>query len=77
MGAVTRDTFTLVNDSLIQRDKQLGPYRFFSAGFFSPYPAGKTNNPRILKDLFLRSLLQKIDPHRSFRICRWLPVFGN
>ena len=77
MGAVTRDTFTLVNDSLIKRDKQLGPYKFFSAGYFSPYPAGKTNNPRILKDLFLRSLLQKIDPHRSFRICRWLPVFGN
>ena len=58
MGAVTRDTFTVVNDPLIRLDKKLGPTGF--------YPGGKTNIPRILKDLFLGLLLQKIDSHQRF-----------
>ena len=65
MGAVTRDTFTVVNDPLIRLDKKLGPTGFSRQGS-TPYPGGKTNTPRILKDLFLGLPLQKIDPHRRF-----------
>ena len=41
MGAVTRDTFTLVNDSLIQLDKQLGPIGFSRQGYFLLTQPGK------------------------------------
>ena len=39
MGAVTRDTFTVVNDPLIRLDKKLGPTGF--SGFLLPIQAGK------------------------------------
>lgn len=52
MGAVPRDTFTVVNDSLIQLHKQLGPIGFSRQGSFLPTQQGKQTPLELWKICF-------------------------
>ena len=65
MGAVTRDTFTVVNDPLIRLDKKLGPTGFSRQGFYS-LSRRENKDPSNFERSVLGLLVQKIDPHRRF-----------
>ena len=75
MGAVTRDTFTVVNDPLIRLDKKLGPTGFSRQGFYSL--SRRENKPlEFERSVFGPPLAEnRLTP--ALRICRCLPVFAN
>ena len=76
MGAVTRDTFTVVNDPLIRLDKKLGPAGFSRQGFYS-LSRGENKHPSNFERSVFGPPLAENRPTPALRICRWLPVFAN
>ena len=76
MGAVTRDTFTVVNDPLIRLDKKLGPTGFSRQGFYS-LSRRENKHPSNFERSVLGPPLAENRPTPALRICRWLPVFAN
>ena len=76
MGAVTRDTFTVVNDPLIRLDKKLGPTGFSRQGFYSLTSRENKHHSNFERSVFAPPLAEN-RPTLALRICRWLPVFAN
>ena len=76
MGAVTRDTFTVVNDPLIRLDKKLGPTGFSRQGFYS-LSRRENKHPSNFERSVLGPPLAENRPTPALRICRWLPIFAN
>ena len=76
MGAVTRDTFTVVNDPLIRLDKTLSPTGFSRQGFYSLSRRENKHPSNFERSVFGPPLAEnRLTP--ALRICRWLPVFAN
>ena len=76
MDAITRDTFTLVNDPLVRLDKKLGPTCFSRQGFYS-LPSQENKHPSNFERSAFAPPLAENRPTPALRICRWLPVFAN
>ena len=76
MGAVTRDTFTVVNDPLIRLDKKLGPTGFSRQGFYS-LSRRENKHPSNFERSVFGPPLPENRPTLALRICRWLPIFAN
>ena len=76
MGAVTRDTFTVVNDPLIRLDKKLSPTGFSRQDFYSLSRRENKHPSNFERSVFGPPLAEN-RPTPALRICRWLPIFAN
>ena len=73
MGAVTRDTFTVVNDPLIRLDKKLGPTGFSRQGFYS-LPSRENKHSSNFERSVFASPLAENRTTSALRICRFSTV---